>query len=118
MRLSDQGYAVRLLGGIGAAAAAWSLVDEVVAASPGGTPCLVLGLRDGRATRLPMAALAADADAFAHDVRRRVRDAPLTGWRDGLLGARVLIRWARTTPCNLCWLTGRRRLARFMAPAC
>ncbi len=47
----------------------------MVAASPDGRPCLELRLRDGRATRLPMAAVAADADAFAHDVRRRVRDA-------------------------------------------
>ena len=83
VRLSDQGYVVRLLGGIGATSAAWSLVDEVVAASPGGTPCLVLGLRDGRATRLPMAALATDADAFAHDVRRRVRDAHSPGGATG-----------------------------------
>jgi hypothetical protein len=35
----------------------------------------VLTLTDGRITRLPMAALAADPDAVALDVRRRVRDA-------------------------------------------
>ena len=79
VRLTGQGYDVRLLGGIGATSALWSQVEEVVAASPGGTPCLVLRLRDGRATRLPMAALAGDADAFAHDVRRRVRDAHTPG---------------------------------------
>jgi hypothetical protein len=75
VRLTAQGYAVRLLRGVGARAASWSEVDQVGAASPGGQPCLVLHLRDGRATRLPMAALAGDPDAFAHDVRRRVRDA-------------------------------------------
>jgi hypothetical protein len=75
VRLTAQGYAVRLLGGIGAGGSAWSGVEEVVAASPGGTPCLVIRLRDGRSTTLPMAALAGDADAFAHDVRLRVRDA-------------------------------------------
>lgn len=84
VRLSDQGYAVRLLRGVGATEASWSEVDEVVAASPAGQPCLVLHLRDGRATRLPMAALAGDREALAHDVRRRVRDAhspadPATG---------------------------------------
>jgi hypothetical protein len=75
VRLSDDGYAVRLLRGVGARAAAWREVEEVSAASPGGRPCLVLRLRAGRSTRLPMAALAGDRDAFAHDVRRRVRDA-------------------------------------------
>lgn len=79
VRLSGQGYTVRLLGGVGATSAAWSDVEEVVAASPRDTPCLVVRLRDGRATRLPVAAIAADADAFAHDVRRRVRDAHTSG---------------------------------------
>jgi hypothetical protein len=75
VRLTGDGYAVRLLGGVGSRTASWVEVDEVVAASPAGQPCLVLQLRGGRATRLPMAALAGDPDAFAHDVRRRVRDA-------------------------------------------
>jgi hypothetical protein len=79
VRLTGDGYAVRLLGGVGARAASWSEVAEVVAASPAGQPCLVIQLRDGRATRLPMAALAGDPDAFAHDVRRRVRDAHTPG---------------------------------------
>jgi hypothetical protein len=79
VRLTEGGYAVRLLAGVGAAGAAWSQVAEVVAASPGGTPCLVLRLRDGRLTRLPMPAIAEDADVFARDVRRRVRDAHTSG---------------------------------------
>jgi hypothetical protein len=79
VRLGERGYAVRLLGGIGVTAAAWDDVDEVVAASPSGEACLVLRLRDGRETRLPMAVIAGDPDAFANDVRRRVRDAHTPG---------------------------------------
>ena len=75
VRLSEQGYDVRLLGGVGTTSASWSDVSEVAAASPGGTPCLVIRLADGRGTRLPMPALAVDPDVFARDVRRRVRDA-------------------------------------------
>jgi hypothetical protein len=84
LRLTDEGYAVRLLAGVGVPAAPWSLVDEVVAASPAGERCLVLRLTDGRLTRLPMAALAADPDVVAHDVRRRLRDAHTSpeGWPD------------------------------------
>lgn len=75
LRLTSEGYVVRLLGGIGATASRWVDVTELAASSPSGEPCLVLQLSDGRATRLPMAALAADPDAVAVDVRRRLRDA-------------------------------------------
>jgi hypothetical protein len=75
LRLTDEGYAVRLLGGVGVASASWLQVDEAVAATPGGQRCLVLRLVDGRTTRLPMAALAADPDVVAHDVQLRLRDA-------------------------------------------
>ena len=75
VRLSAEGYDVRLLRGVGTTTAAWAEVVEVVAASPGGTPCLVLRRTDGRGTRLPVTALAGDPDTFARDVRRRVRDA-------------------------------------------
>lgn len=58
VRLSDQGYAVRLLGGIGATSAAWSLVDEVVAASPAAprawcSGCATVGRPDFRWRRSP-----------------------------------------------------------------
>jgi hypothetical protein len=79
LRLTVEGYAVRLLGGVGATTAPWTDVVEAVATSPGGERCLVLRLVDGRATRLPMAALAADPEAVAVDVRRRLRDAHSTG---------------------------------------
>jgi hypothetical protein len=73
--LTDAGYDVRLLQGVGVTRALWSEVADAVAATPRGEPCLVLHLVDGRTTRLPMAALAGDREAFAHDVRRRLRDA-------------------------------------------
>jgi hypothetical protein len=79
LRLTTEGYAVRLLGGIGAPGARWADVRELAASSPGGEPCLELRLTDGRTTRLPMAALAADPDAVAVDVRRRLRDAHSSG---------------------------------------
>ena len=75
VRLAPDGFAIRFLGGVGVPAASGSQVEEVVAASPGGQPCLVLRLDDGRMTRLPMAAVAGDPDVLALDVRRRVRDA-------------------------------------------
>jgi hypothetical protein len=75
LRLTDDGYAVRLLGGVGVTSARWAEVAEAVASSPQGRPCLVLRLTDGRSTRLPMAALAADREMVALDVQGRLRDA-------------------------------------------
>lgn len=83
LRLTPERYVVRLLGGIGATRARWDEVSELAASSPGGEPCLVLTLADGRVTRLPMAALAADPDAVAVDVRRRLRDAHAAAPEDG-----------------------------------
>ena len=87
VRLSPERYDVHLLRGVGATGADWSEVEEVAAASPDGTRCLVLRLRDGRVTTLPMAAIAGDPDVFALDVQRRVRDvhSPGTGETGGLL---------------------------------
>ena len=75
VRLTPEGDAVRLLQRVGARGAPWSEVTEAVAASPRGEPCLVIRLGDGRATVLPVAALAGDREVLAHDVRRRLRDA-------------------------------------------
>jgi hypothetical protein len=75
VRLSPAGYAVRLLQGVGVTGAPWSEVSEAVAATPEGQACLVMRLRDGRTTIVPMAALAGDREAFAREVRRRLRDA-------------------------------------------
>ncbi len=75
LSLTTEGYAVRLLAGVGVTAAPWSEVSEATASSPGGERCLVLTLADGRTTRLPMSALEADADVVAGDVLQRLRDA-------------------------------------------
>jgi len=73
VHLDDDGYRVRMIRGAGVPAASWADVEEVVAASPRGLDCLVLQLRDGRTTTIPVAAVAADKDDFARDVRARVQ---------------------------------------------
>lgn len=73
VHLDDDGYRVRMIRGAGASAASWPEVEEVAAASPRGLDCLVLRLRDGRTTTIPVAAVAADKDDFARDVREHVQ---------------------------------------------
>ncbi len=69
VRLGEDGYQVRMVRGAGIRAARWTEVEDVVTASPHGVDCLVLRLRDGRTTTIPVQVLAADRGEFARDVR-------------------------------------------------
>jgi hypothetical protein len=75
VRLTASGYRVRLVRGAGVHEARWNEVEDAVAAAPRGIPCVVLRLKDGRSTTIPVQVLAADKDAFAREVRDRLRQA-------------------------------------------
>lgn len=75
VRLTDAGYQVRMIRAAGATDARWAEVEDAVAAAPSGIDCLVLRLRDGRSTTIPMQLVAADKDDFARDVREHLRRA-------------------------------------------
>lgn len=69
VRLGPEGYRVRLVRHVGADRAAWTDVAEAVTATPAGTPVVVLKLRDGRSTTIPVRVLAADREEFVRDLR-------------------------------------------------
>jgi hypothetical protein len=69
VRLDDVGYRVRLIRGAGASAARWTDVEDVVAATVRGERCVVIRLRDGRTTTIPVRMLSADADTFVKDLQ-------------------------------------------------
>ncbi|WP_460831922.1 hypothetical protein [Nocardioides hungaricus] len=73
VRLTADGYRVRMVRGAGATAASWVDVTEAVAASAGGTPVVVIRLRDGRSTTIPVPALAADREEFVRDLQRHLQ---------------------------------------------
>ncbi|HWM75924.1 MAG TPA: hypothetical protein VNQ53_19400 [Nocardioides sp.] len=73
VHLDETGYRVSMVRGAGAKEARWTEVEDAVTASPRGFPCVVIRLRDGRATTIPVQALEGDPDAFARDVRDRLR---------------------------------------------
>ncbi len=73
VHLDEDGYRVRLVRGVGVAAADWREVEEAVTASPRGVPVLQLRLRDGRSTTIPVQALAADREEFARDLREHLQ---------------------------------------------
>lgn len=73
VRLDEDGYRVRLIRGAGVTAAPWSDVEDAATATLRGLPCVVLNLRDGRTTTIPMAALAADREAFVRDLQAHLQ---------------------------------------------
>jgi hypothetical protein len=69
VRLDEVGYRVRFVRGAGAEAARWTDVEDVVATTTSGERCVVLRLRDGRTTTVPVRLLAGDTDAFVKDLQ-------------------------------------------------
>ena len=72
VHLDDAGYRVRLLRGAGVRAARWRDVEDVVTATVQGHHCVVLRLRDGRTTTIPVAVLDARREDFVQDLRTRL----------------------------------------------
>ena len=69
VHLDEAGYRVRLLRGAGVRAARWRDVEDVVTATVHGHDCVVLRLRDGRTTTVPVAVLDAPREVFVQDLR-------------------------------------------------
>jgi len=72
VRLAPEGYRIRYVRGVGVAQARWSEVHDVVEESVAGSPCVVLRLRDGRHSVIPLELLAAEKEAFIRDLREHL----------------------------------------------
>jgi type II secretory pathway component PulM len=72
VQLDQDGYRVRWLRGAGTKKARWREVEDVVTASVSGHDCVVLRLRDGRTTTIPVAVLDASPTAFISDLSGRL----------------------------------------------
>ena len=75
VRLDRFGYDVRLVRGAGVKRARWADVAEASTAQVHGSPCVVVALRDGRTTTVPVALLAGDRDEFVTRLRDLLREA-------------------------------------------
>ncbi len=73
VRLDDKGYRVRLIRGAGVDAAGWKQVEDAVTSTPRGVAAVVLTLKDGRTTTIPVAALAADREDFVRDLQAHLQ---------------------------------------------
>ena len=72
VRLDDSGYQVRYVRGAGVHRAEWKDVEDVAAVHVAGDRCVVLRLRDGRTTTVPVDVLAGDSDDFVRDLQRHL----------------------------------------------
>lgn len=72
VRLDDRGYQVRLVRGAGVQQARWTDVEDAVATTVAGERCVVLRLRDGRTTTVPVRLLAARPDGFVADLQEHL----------------------------------------------
>lgn len=70
--LDDAGYRVRYVRGAGVTHARWTDVEDVVATEVAGERCVVLRLRDGRTTTVPVRVLAGSPDAFVRDLQQHL----------------------------------------------
>lgn len=79
VRTTDDGYRVRFVRGAGVTQARWLDVEEAVTDTVAGAPCVVLRLRDGRTTTIPVEVLAIDREQFVRDVQERLVGRPRDG---------------------------------------
>ena len=68
-RLTPEGYRIQWVRGVGSASGRWKDVEDAVTTTVAGAPVVVLRLRDGRTTTIPVEMLATDREAFVRDVQ-------------------------------------------------
>jgi hypothetical protein len=72
VRVDDVGYQVRFVRGAGVAQARWTDVEDLTTAVVAGAECVLLRLRDGRSTTIPVALIEGDKEEFVDELQRRL----------------------------------------------
>ncbi|WP_210651163.1 hypothetical protein [Nocardioides sp. SYSU D00065] len=73
VRLTAEGYRVQWVRGVGTAAGRWKDVEDAVTTTVADSPVVVLRLRDGRTTTIPVEMLAIDREAFVREVQQHLQ---------------------------------------------
>jgi hypothetical protein len=73
VRLTPEGYRVQWVRGVGTASGRWQDVEDAVATTVANAPVVVLRLRDGRTTTIPVEVLATDREAFVRDIQQHLQ---------------------------------------------
>lgn len=72
VRLDDVGYQVRFVRGAGEKAARWADVEDLATSYVESEECVLLRLRDGRSTTIPVNLIEGDREAFVDELKRRL----------------------------------------------
>jgi hypothetical protein len=72
VRFDEVGYRIRLVRGAGVREAAWTQVEDAAATTVAGERCVVLHLRDGRTSTVPVGVLAGRPDDFVRDLQQHL----------------------------------------------
>jgi hypothetical protein len=72
-RLTPEGYRIQWVRGVGAASARWKDVEDAVTTTLADSQVVVLRLRDGRTTTIPVEMLAVDREAFVRDIQQHLQ---------------------------------------------
>lgn len=72
-RLTPEGYRVQWVRGVGAASGRWADVEDAVTTTVADSPVVVLRLRDGRTTTIPVEMLAVDRESFVRDIQEHLQ---------------------------------------------
>ncbi|HET8602580.1 MAG TPA: hypothetical protein VFM09_01505 [Marmoricola sp.] len=75
VKVDATGYQVRFVRGAGVRAARWTDVEDVQTQTLAEARCVVLRLRDGRRTTVPVDLIEGDRDAFVRELQRRLDQA-------------------------------------------
>lgn len=72
VRIDDIGYQVRFVRGAGERTARWHQVEDLATSEVHGAKCLVIRLRDGRSTTIPVDLIEGDREEFVDELKRRL----------------------------------------------
>jgi hypothetical protein len=72
VRLDDIGYQIRFVRGAGERNARWLEVEDLATNEVHGEQCVVLRLRDGRSTTVPVNLIEGDREEFVDELKRRL----------------------------------------------
>jgi apolipoprotein N-acyltransferase len=73
LQAAPDGYTVRMVRGAGVKAARWTEVEDAVTTTIHDEPCVVLRLKDGRTTTIPVSVLAVDKEQFVRELQQHLQ---------------------------------------------
>ena len=72
-RFTDEGYRIQWVRGVGTASGRWKDVEDAVTTTIADAPVVILRLRDGRTTTIPVEVIATDREELVRDLQRHLR---------------------------------------------